>query len=60
VKKIGDILSAFFDEKTLEKAAGFGKLFSASSWEALTKKCGLTAAVSHSRLVSLEHAIVLI
>ncbi|GHU12648.1 hypothetical protein FACS1894161_1310 [Spirochaetia bacterium] len=60
MKKIGDILSALFDEKTLEKAAGFGKLFSASSWETLTKKCGLAAAVSHSRIASVEHAIVLV
>jgi predicted nucleic acid-binding Zn ribbon protein len=60
MKKIGDILNAFFDEKTLEKAKEYGKLFSPSSWETLTKKCGLAAAVSHSRIVSLEHAIVLV
>jgi predicted nucleic acid-binding Zn ribbon protein len=60
MKKVGDILGAFFDETTLEKAAGYGKLFSTASWEALTKKCALTAASSHSRVASLEHAIVFV
>lgn len=57
MKKIGDILGVFFDEKTLEKAKGYGRLFSSASWESLTKKCGLPAAVSHSRIVSLEHSM---
>jgi predicted nucleic acid-binding Zn ribbon protein len=58
MKKIGDFLSVFFDEKTLEKAKGYNKLFSLSSWETLTGKCGLAAAVSHAHIVSIEHNIV--
>jgi predicted nucleic acid-binding Zn ribbon protein len=60
MKKIGDILSAFFDEKILEKAKGYNKLFSLSSWETLTGKCGLPAAVSHARIASIERNIVLV
>jgi hypothetical protein len=55
VKKAGDILSAFFDEKMMQQAQGYSKLF--SSWIWLTKKYGIAAAADHSRIRELERNI---
>jgi predicted nucleic acid-binding Zn ribbon protein len=55
--KIGDILGAFFDSATLQKAKGYGKLFAPSAWETLTTTCGLAAAASHSRIATLERSV---
>jgi hypothetical protein len=57
MKKVGDILSAFFDADTLEKARGYGDLF--SSWESLTAKCGIPQAAAHSRITGLEKSLLL-
>jgi hypothetical protein len=57
-QRIGDLLGAFFDEKTLQKAGSYSKLF--SSWTELTKNCGLAAAADHSRIADLERGIVLV
>jgi hypothetical protein len=58
MKKIGDILSAFFDEDTLKKAKGYGDLF--SSWGFLTAKCGIPQAAAHSRITGLEKSLLLV
>jgi hypothetical protein len=58
MKKLGDILSVFFDEDTLEKARGYGYLF--SSWGYLTTKCGIPQAAAHSRITGLEKSLLLV
>jgi hypothetical protein len=58
MKRAGDILAVFFDEKTLNKAKGYGTFF--SSWAALLESCGLSQAVSHSKIANLEHSVLLI
>jgi predicted nucleic acid-binding Zn ribbon protein len=58
MKKVGDILSAFFDKDTLEKARGYGELF--SSWESLTAKCGIPQTAAHSRITGLEKSLLLV
>jgi hypothetical protein len=58
MKKAGDILAVFFDEKTLNKAKGYGAFF--SSWAAILENCGLSQAVSHSKIANLERAVLLI
>jgi hypothetical protein len=57
-RRIGDLLGAFFDEKTLQKAGSYSKLF--SSWTEMTKNCGLAAAADHSRIADLERGILLV
>jgi hypothetical protein len=54
VKKAGDLLSAFFDEATLDKAKGYGSLF--SSWPAIAGE----NLAAHSRIVELERSVLLI
>jgi hypothetical protein len=58
MKKVGDILSVFFDADTLEKARGYGNLF--SCWESLTAKCGFPQAAAHSRITGLEKSLLLV
>jgi predicted nucleic acid-binding Zn ribbon protein len=58
MKKVGTILSAFFDEATAQKARGYSALF--GSWESLTAQCGLASAAAHSRIASLEHGMLLV
>jgi hypothetical protein len=58
MKKVGDILSAFFDKDILEKARGYGELF--SSWGSLTAKCGIPQAAAHSRITGLEKSLLLV
>jgi hypothetical protein len=57
-QRVGELLGAFFDEKTLQKAGSYSKLF--SSWAELTKKCGLAAAADHSRIAGFERGIVMV
>jgi hypothetical protein len=58
MKKIGDVLSVFFDENTLEKARGYGSLF--SSWGYMTAKCGIPQAAAHSRITELKKSLLLV
>jgi hypothetical protein len=58
MKKLGDILSAFFDEETVEKAKEYSSLF--SSWASLTAKCGIPQAAAHSRITGLEKSLLLV
>jgi hypothetical protein len=54
MKKAGDLLSAFFDEATLDKAKGYGSLF--SSWASIAGE----NLAAHSRIVELERSVLLI
>ena len=58
MKKAGDLLSVFFDEKMQQRAQGYSKLF--SSWIRLTKKYGIAAAADHSRIRELDRKILLV
>jgi predicted nucleic acid-binding Zn ribbon protein len=60
MRKAGDVLSAFFDEGTLEKAKKFGELFSPALWAGLLESNGLAQGVPHSRIVELEKTVLLI
>jgi len=58
VKTAGEILSALFDERFLNKAQGYSKFF--DSWKDITEKNGIAAAGDHSKIKDLEKGIVLI
>ncbi|MDR0315415.1 MAG: DUF721 domain-containing protein [Treponema sp.] len=58
MKKAGDVLSAFFDERLMKKAQGYSKFF--DSWTDITEKNGIAAAADHSRIKELEKGIILI
>jgi hypothetical protein len=68
MRKAGEILSAFFDERfgggVLEKAGKYAKLF--SSWSSIieevdkNKRKRISAVADHSRIVELERYILLI
>jgi hypothetical protein len=51
VKKIGELLSAFFDEDTIKKAQGYNALF--SSWRDIAGE----SLAAHSRIVELEKSV---
>jgi hypothetical protein len=58
MRKIGELLSAFFDEKMIAQAQGYSNLF--ASWTRLTKKHGIAAAADHSRIRELDRNILLV
>ncbi|MCL2444000.1 MAG: DUF721 domain-containing protein [Treponema sp.] len=58
MKTAGDILSALFDERFMNKAQGYSKFF--NSWTDITAKNGIAAAAAHSRIKDLDRGIVLI
>ncbi|GHV51504.1 hypothetical protein AGMMS49579_06940 [Spirochaetia bacterium] len=58
MKRAGELLSAFFDEGLIKKAQGYSNLFSA--WQKITAKCGIPAAVGHSRIRELERCVLLV
>ena len=60
MKKAGDILAAFLDRETLEKAEKMGKLFSPTVWSDILDKCRLSQGVSHSRIAELEKTVLLV
>jgi hypothetical protein len=60
MKKAGDLLAAFFDEATLQKAKEYGSLFASTSWAALLENCGLSQGISHSQIAELERSVLLI
>ena len=51
VKKIGELLSAFFDEDTIKKAQGYNDFF--SSWKDIAGE----SIAAHSRIVELERSV---
>ena len=60
MKKAGDILAAFFDKETLQKAEQMGELFSPKVWSDLLDSCNLSRGMSHSRIADLEKTVLLI
>ena len=55
MKTAGDILSALFDERFMEKAQSYSKFF--DSWKDITAKNGIAAAADHSRIKDLDRGI---
>jgi hypothetical protein len=58
MKTAGDILSALFDKRFVEKARGYSKFF--DSWTDITAKNGIAAAADHSQIKDLDRGVVLI
>jgi hypothetical protein len=58
MKRAGELLSVFFDEKLLRKAKDYSDLF--SSWARITEKSGIAAAAGYSRLKEFERGLILI
>ncbi|MDR0998942.1 MAG: DUF721 domain-containing protein [Treponema sp.] len=58
MKRAGELLSVFFDEKLLKKAKNYSDLF--SSWTWITEKSGIAAAAGYSRLKEFEKGVILI
>jgi predicted nucleic acid-binding Zn ribbon protein len=58
MKRAGDLLSSFLDERFLKKARNYKDLF--SSWEILTRENHIAAAASHSRIRELEGTLLLV
>ena len=58
MKRAGDILSAIFDERLMQKAQGYSKLF--ASWAEFAGKNGIAAAADHSRIRELDRGILLV
>jgi len=58
MKTAGDIMSALFDERFMEKAQSYSKFF--DSWKDITAKNGIAAAADHSRIKDLDRGILLI
>jgi len=58
MKKAGDVLSALFDKRFVEKAHEYSKFF--DSWEDITAKNGIASAAAHSRIKDLDRGIVLV
>jgi len=56
MKRVGDVLSAIFDEGLLKKAKSYSSLF--SCWKDLAEKNGIAAAADHSWIKSLDRGLV--
>ncbi|MDR2942006.1 MAG: DUF721 domain-containing protein [Treponema sp.] len=54
----GEILSQLFDERFMQKARGYSKLF--DSWTDITAKNGIAAVADHSQIKDLDKGILLI
>jgi predicted nucleic acid-binding Zn ribbon protein len=58
VKRAGELLSSFLDERFLKKALNYKDLF--SCWEVLTRENRIAAAAAHSRIRELEGTLLVI
>jgi len=56
MKRVGDLISAIFDEKFIEKTKAYSTIF--SCWEDLMIKNGIARAVGHSWIKSVEKGLV--
>ena len=56
MKRVGDLFSAIFDDKLIEKSRGYSSLF--DCWEDLMLKNGIARAVGHSWIKSVEKGLV--
>jgi hypothetical protein len=58
MKKAGDLLSVFFDEKTIAMARTYSRLI--STWEDIVAVYKIDAAADHSRIVKCDQRVVLV
>jgi putative pyruvate formate lyase activating enzyme len=58
MKKAGDLLAYFFDQKTLDSMHTWSKLFAA--WPSIVAKHKISAAESHTRVVEFDRRVLLI
>jgi len=58
MKRAGDILSAIFDERLMNKARSYSALF--AFWAEAVQKNGIAAAADHSRIKELDRGVLLI
>jgi hypothetical protein len=56
MKRVGDLISAIFDERFIEKTKGYSSFF--DCWEDLMLKNGIARAVDHSWIKSMEKGLV--
>jgi hypothetical protein len=56
MKRVGDLITAIFDERFMEKSRGYSAFF--SCWEDLMIKNGIAAAAGHSWIKSAEKGLV--
>ncbi|MCL2127015.1 MAG: DUF721 domain-containing protein [Treponema sp.] len=56
MKRVGEVLSAIFDEGLMNRARGYSALY--SCWEDLAEKNGIAYAAGHSRIKSLDKGLV--
>jgi hypothetical protein len=56
MRRVGDVLSAIFDNGLMEKAQEYSAFF--SCWKDLAEKNGIAAASDHSWIKSLERGLV--
>ncbi|MCL2196788.1 MAG: DUF721 domain-containing protein [Treponema sp.] len=58
MKSVGEILSDLYDERFIQKAQSYSKMY--ESWKDITEKNGIAAAVDYSRIKDLEKGILYI
>jgi hypothetical protein len=58
MKKAGDLLSGILDEKIMNRAKSYSKLF--LFWISITQKNGIAAAADHSQLLDIQRGILII
>ncbi|GHV93848.1 hypothetical protein AGMMS50293_01680 [Spirochaetia bacterium] len=58
MKRAGDVLSVFFDERLMKKAKGYSRLF--SFWAEAAQKNGIAAAADHSRIRELDRGMLMV
>jgi predicted nucleic acid-binding Zn ribbon protein len=58
MKRAGDVLSAIFDERLMNKAKSYSAFF--AFWAEAVQKNGIAAAADHSRIKELDQGILLI
>ena len=58
MKRAGEVFSIFFDERLIQKAEGYSRLF--DYWITVAQKHGIAAAADHSRIKELDGGILLV
>jgi predicted nucleic acid-binding Zn ribbon protein len=58
VKRAGDVLSAIFDERLMNKARSYSAFF--AFWSEAVRKNGIATAADHSRIKELDRGILLV
>jgi hypothetical protein len=56
MRRVGDVLTAIFDDGVMNKVRGYSAFF--SCWKDLTEKNGIAAASDHSWIKSLDRGLV--